>query len=61
LASNYETSQYAVSAISDLAVKHSLSAYDAAYLELARRKSIPLGSRDEPLRAAAKKSGVKLL
>jgi predicted nucleic acid-binding protein len=37
------------------------SSYDAAYLELARRKSIPLGSRDEPLRPAARKSGVKLL
>jgi predicted nucleic acid-binding protein len=58
---DHETSAVAFSAISELALKHSLSAYDAAYLELARRKSIPLGSRDEPLRAAAKKSGVKLL
>jgi predicted nucleic acid-binding protein len=58
---DHETSHFAFSAISNLAVKYSLSAYDAAYLELARRKSIPLGSRDEPLRAAAKKSGVKLL
>jgi len=56
-----ETSNVAFSAISDLAIKHSLSAYDAAYLELARRKSMALGSRDEPLRAAARKSGVKLL
>jgi predicted nucleic acid-binding protein len=58
---DHETSHVAFTAISDLAAKHSLSAYDAAYLELARRKSIPLASRDEPLRAAAKKSGVKLL
>ena len=58
---DHETSNVAFSTISDLALKHSLSDYDAAYLELARRKSIPLGSRDEPLRAAAKKSGVKLL
>jgi predicted nucleic acid-binding protein len=58
---DHETSAVAFSAISDLALKHSLSAYDAAYLELARRKSFPLGSRDEPLRAAAKKSGVRLL
>jgi predicted nucleic acid-binding protein len=56
-----ETSRVAFSAISDLAVKFSLSAYDAAYLELARRKAISLGSRDEPLRAAARKCGVKLL
>jgi predicted nucleic acid-binding protein len=58
---DHETSNMAFSTISDLAVKHSLSAYDAAYLELARRKSLPLGSRDKPLKAAAKKSGVKLL
>jgi len=58
---DHETCQLAFSTISELAAKHSLSAYDAAYLELARRKSLPLGSRDEPLRAAAKKSGVKLL
>ena len=38
-----------------------LTVYDAAYLELARRKSLPLGTRDEPLREAAKKSGVRLL
>ncbi len=58
---DHETSNMAFSIISDLALKNSLSAYDAAYLELARRKSIPLASRDEPLKAAAKKSGVKLL
>jgi len=58
---DHETSAMAFSTISDLALKNSLSAYDAAYLELARRKSIPLASRDEPLKSAAKKSGVKLL
>jgi predicted nucleic acid-binding protein len=58
---DHETSRIAFSVISDLAARHSLSAYDAAYLELARRKSIPLASRDEALRAAARKSGVKLL
>jgi predicted nucleic acid-binding protein len=58
---DHETSNVAFTTISDLAIKNSLSAYDAAYLELARRKSLPLGSRDEPLKAAAKKSGVKLL
>lgn len=56
-----ETSRLAFSTISELAAKQSLSVYDAAYLELARRKSLPLGTRDEPLKAAAKKSGVKLL
>lgn len=56
-----ETNRLAFSAISEFASKHSLSAYDAAYLELARRKSLPFASRDEALKTAAKKSGVKLL
>lgn len=56
-----ETNRLAFSAVSELAAKHSLSAYDAAYLELARRKSLPLGTRDEALKTAAKKAGVKLL
>ena len=56
-----ETSRFAFSTISELAVKHSLSIYDAAYLELARRKSVPLGTRDEPMKAAAKKAGIKIL
>lgn len=56
-----ETNRFAFSAVSELAAKYSLSAYDAAYLELARRKSLPLATRDEALKAAAKKSGIKLL
>ena len=47
--------------ISDLAAGYTLSVYDAAYLELAVRKRLPLASRDEPLRAAARKSGVNVL
>ena len=56
-----ETPRQAFSKISELAAQHSLSAYDAAYLELSQRKSLPLGSRDEPLRSAARKCGVRLL
>jgi predicted nucleic acid-binding protein len=56
-----ETGARAFSTTSDLAVEHSLSSYDAAYLELAIRKSLPLGSRDELLRAAARNRGVALL
>jgi predicted nucleic acid-binding protein len=58
---DHETSRAAFTTISDLAAKHTLSVYDAAYLELARRKSMSLGSRDEALRAAARKSGIKVL
>jgi predicted nucleic acid-binding protein len=56
-----ETNRLAFSAISELAAKYSLPAYDAAYLELARRKSLPFATRDDALKAAAKKSGIKLL
>lgn len=47
--------------ISELAVEHGLSVYDAAYLELASRRQLPLASRDNALRAAAKAARVKLL
>jgi predicted nucleic acid-binding protein len=43
----------------ELADKHALSVYDAAYLELALRKSLPLASRDEALNKAAARAGVK--
>jgi len=41
-----------------LARRHKLSAYDAAYLELALREGLPLASLDEPLLKAAKQAGV---
>jgi predicted nucleic acid-binding protein len=37
-----------------------LSSYDAAYLELANRKSLPLATRDTALRRAANRAGVPL-
>jgi predicted nucleic acid-binding protein len=40
---------------------HALTSYDAIYLDLARRRKLPLATLDEPLRKVAKKLGVKLL
>ena len=37
-----------------------LSAYDAAYLHLARREGMPLATRDQALRSAARRAGVAL-
>ena len=39
---------------------HKLSAYDAVYLDLARREGLPLATLDQRLRAAAKTAGVEL-
>lgn len=41
-----------------IAREHGLSAYDAAYLELAIRVGAPLATLDKALRAAARKAGV---
>jgi predicted nucleic acid-binding protein len=44
-----------------LASEHRLTAYDAAYLELAMRKGLPLATLDKELKRAAKQAGVKLV
>jgi predicted nucleic acid-binding protein len=43
-----------------LARKFGRSAYDASYLELALRMSLPLATKDGPLRQAAEAAGVAL-
>ena len=43
-----------------LARAHSLSAYDASYLELALRQGLPLATLDARLRTAAAAAGVNL-
>ena len=44
-----------------LAIAHRLTIYDAAYLELAIRRALPLASFDRDLRAGATAIGVPLL
>ena len=46
------------SALLALALRHGLSAYDAAYLELALRRQVPLATQDADLASAALASGV---
>jgi predicted nucleic acid-binding protein len=41
-----------------LAARHQLTAYDAAYLELALRRGLPLATRDERLLHAMRAEGV---
>lgn len=49
-----------MSSVLSIAREHGLSAYDAAYLELAIREAAPLATLDKGLRAAAQKAGVEL-
>lgn len=51
----------ALSAASVLAHAHTLTVYDAAYLELAIRYRLPLATRDRALNKAANKRGVETL
>ena len=44
-----------------IAVECGISAYDAAYLELAKRRGLPLATFDKALRKAAKHIGVKVI
>jgi len=48
----------AIPALDELAARHGLSAYDAAYLELAIRRGLPLATQDEALAAAMTKAAV---
>lgn len=57
---DHDMASLAFSQLSDLASTHRVSVYDAAYLELAQRRQLPLGCKDGPLRQAAAKAGVRL-
>jgi predicted nucleic acid-binding protein len=43
-----------------LAIEYNLSAYDAAYLELAQRRGLGFATVDRPLRLAAQRAGIKV-
>ena len=53
------TPAHALGATLQLARRHKLSTYDAAYLELALRAGLPLATLDEKLLKAARRAGVK--
>ena len=56
-----ETDRQAWGATTELAARHRLTLYDAAYLELARRRCLPLATLESELRAAANAEDVPLL
>ncbi len=47
----------AFSTVLEQARRYQRSAYDASYLELAQRRSLPFATKDEPLRKAAEELG----
>ena len=58
---DHEAAALAFGKLSELAERRGLSVYDAAYLELAIRRKLPLACKDGPLRTAARRARVKLL
>ena len=56
-----ETNDCAWTSILQLSDRHQLTVYDASYLELALRRTLPLATRDEDLAVAASRAGVVLL
>ena len=56
-----DTAEHAWGATLRLAERHNLTLYDAAYLELVKRRGLPLATLDAELRTVAKKENVPLL
>lgn len=56
-----EADRQAWSATLHLAERHGLTVYDAAYLEIASRRKIPLATLDRELRTAANADNIQLL
>jgi predicted nucleic acid-binding protein len=59
-AQDFQPVAHHVNQVLPLAREYGLSAYDAAYLELAIRRGVPLAGLDGKLRKAAQKSGVTI-
>lgn len=57
---DHEMASLAFSKLSELASAYRLTVYDAAYLELAERRTLALACTDGSLRKAAKQRGVRL-
>jgi predicted nucleic acid-binding protein len=61
LAAFLELSPTTPSALAAAARHSGLTAYDAAYFELALRRNLPLATLDDKLRAAAQRAGIQLI
>ena len=61
ITTDQQTDSYAWTDTLNLADHFRLTVYDAAYLELARRRELPLATLDQELRTAATAIGVTVL
>lgn len=61
IAVDVDTDRNACGSTLNLATQHGLTVYDAAYLELAQRPRLPLGTLDGELRAACREAKVQAL
>jgi predicted nucleic acid-binding protein len=61
LAAFLEVSPTTPSALIVAARQSGLTAYDAAYFELALRRNLPLATLDDKMRAAAERAGIELV
>ena len=61
ITTDQQTDSYAWTETLNLADHFNLTLYDAAYLELARRRMLPLATLDQELRTAATAIGVTVL
>lgn len=61
IATDPETDRYAWTTTQRLAERHGLTLYDACYVELAQRLSLPLATLDAAMRAAGRACGLVLL
>ena len=61
ITTDQQTDSHAWTDTLNLADHFRLTVYDAAYLELARRRELPLATLDQELRTAATATGVTLL
>ncbi|MBL8980791.1 MAG: type II toxin-antitoxin system VapC family toxin [Gemmatimonadetes bacterium] len=57
---DHEGAARGLSTLAAIAAAESISVYDASYLELARRRELPLACRDGPLRDAARRHRVQV-
>lgn len=58
---DHESSSLAFTKLSAIASEYQLSADDAAYFELARRRKLPLARKDGPLREATTRASIRVL